>query len=508
MESSKKRIAKNTLFLYGRMILLMVVSLYTSRVVLNALGIIDFGLYNVIGGVVTFVGFLNSSLTSSTQRFLNVEMAKGTSSSVNNVFCQAINTHLIIALIALLLLETIGTWFVINKLTIPTSKMNAAIWVYQCSIGSLLLTILSAPYNAAIIANEKMSIFAVLSILDAILRLSVAFIITLFIDNRLKYYALLILGVAVIMRLTYSTVCTKLFTECRYHLLFDWKIMKNMFSFSGWMIVGCLSDVLAGQGVNMLINIYFGPIFNASRAIAVQVQSAVSQFSNNFMISVNPQIVKQYSSGNKESAYNLVFQSSKLSFYLMMLIVIPLCINTNYILNIWLKEVPEYSGLFVQLILIEYLIRSTYTPIAQINVAYGKVKQYQLSIAVLFIIVFLGTYILYRFNYPIYTTFVLGIICAIIGLFTRLTILYKQNKFPVRQYLYKVSLPLLFVAILVIIPSTIIKSYLSTSTIDTIISMLSTVIISFIIIWFVGLNINEKKAITQKISSYLKKQNK
>ena len=284
--------------------------------------------------------------------------------------------------------------------------------------------------------------------------------------------------------------------------------MKNMFSFSGWMIVGCLSDVLAGQGVNMLINIYFGPIFNASRAIAVQVQSAVSQFSNNFMISVNPQIVKQYSSGNKESAYNLVFQSSKLSFYLMMLIVIPLCINTNYILNIWLKEVPEYSGLFVQLILIEYLIRSTYTPIAQINVAYGKVKQYQLSIAVLFIIVFLGTYILYRFNYPIYTTFVLGIICAIIGLFTRLTILYKQNKFPVRQYLYKVSLPLLFVAILVIIPSTIIKSYLSTSTIDTIISMLSTVIISFIIIWFVGLNINEKKAITQKISSYLKKQNK
>ncbi|MDE7154144.1 MAG: lipopolysaccharide biosynthesis protein [Muribaculaceae bacterium] len=504
-DSNKKRVAKNTIYLYGRMILLMAVSLYTSRVVLNALGIEDFGVYNVVGGVVAMIGFLNSSLITSTQRFLNVEMGHGDAKTLNETFIQAVNAHVIIAIIAAVLLETIGLWFVMNKLVIPEGQLNAALWVFQCSILSFIITIISAPYNAAIIANERMSLFAILSIVDAVMKLAVAFVVGALADNKLKIYALLILATSIIMRFVYSGCCVRLFKECKYHLILKWSQMKQMFSFSGWMIFGCLSDILASQGVNMLINIFFGPIFNAARAIAAQVQGAVSQFSVNFMMSVNPQIVKSYSSGAVKDSFELVFQSSKLSFFLMLMVAMPLIVRMQPILTIWLKEVPDYAALFAQLILVEYLIRSSYTPIAQINYATGNVRLYQFSIACLFIVTFVGSYILYKLGFPVYSTFILAIIVAAIGLLVRLLILRKQSGFPMGEYLRKVTLPLSIVFLLSISASLLINSYLPDSFMSTLAGCLSAVIVSGIFAWTIGLTKTERSFVMSKFALILNK---
>ena len=484
MEDSKKRILRNTLFLYGRMLLIMAASLYTSRVVLNALGIVDFGIFNVVGGVISLVGFLNSSLTTTTQRFLNVEMSIGTKETLNSIFCQAVNAHIIVGIICVFLLQTVGLWFVVNKLVIPDKQFINALWVYECTIGILFVSIISAPYNAAFIANEKMSVFAYLSILDALLRLLIAFII---------------------MRVIYGKICIKLFQECRYRLIWDWSVIRKMFNFSGWMIFGTFSDLLAGQGVNMLINIFFGPILNAARAIAVQVQAAVSQFSSNFMISVNPQIVKSYSAQETEKAYNLVFQSSKLSFILMLIVVIPISIRTQDILTLWLKEVPEEASVFVQLILLEYLIRSSYTPLAQINVAYGRIQLYQLSISILFTFIFIGTFLLYKMGYPVYSTFILSVIIAVIGLFLRLSVLKKQNNFPLGKYLRSISLPLGILLILAYTTSYEINKLFSENFLGLLTSCITSFIICIVLSWKIALNQQERYNISIRLNKILNK---
>lgn len=503
MTPDKQRIAKNTIYLYARMLLLMVVTLYTSRIVLKELGIVDYGVYNVVGGVVAMIGFINASLTSSTQRFLNVEMARGDLASLNHTFIQAVNAHIVIAIITVVILETIGVWFILHKLVIPANQLNNAIWVFQCSVLSFAITIISAPYNAAIIANERMSVFAGTSIMDAILRLVVAFAIGLFPSNRLKYYAILLLCVAIIMRFIYGVICIRLFKECRYRLLVKWKVMKQMFTFSGWMIFGCVSDMFAGQGVNILINMFFGPVFNAARGIAMQVQGAISQLSSNFIISVNPQIVKLYSSGEFKESFKLTFQSSKLSFFLMLILVVPLSIRINEILGWWLIDVPQLAGLFAQLILIEYLIRSSYTPIAQINVASGKVRDYQLSISILFLVTFVGSFVLFKFKFPVYSTFILSIIIAIIGLFVRLFILKRQSSFPMGLYLRTVTLPLILVFLCSIIISSGIDYICPINFGGTIITIISSLIVTGIFAWMIGLNKNEKLIIKSKVKSII-----
>lgn len=505
MATDHKRIAKNTLYLYARMILLMGVSLYTSRVVLSALGVEDFGIYNVVGGVVAMMGFLNASLLTSTQRFLNVEMGKGDAASLNLTFCQAVNAHVIIALVAALILESAGMWFVMTKLVIPPENLSSAIWVFQCSILSFVVTIISAPYNAAIIANERMSLFAGLSILDALLKLSVAFIVSAVSTNRLTLYALLILAATVTMQFLYGGFCTRLFKECRYHLIFHWSQMKQMFSFSGWMVFGSLADVMAGQGVNMLINVFFGPVFNAARAIAVQVQGAVSQFSNNFMISVNPQIVKNYSSGSVTDAFSLVFKSSKMSFFLMLMIVTPLVVRMNSLLGLWLTEVPECTTIFAQLILIEYLIRSSYTPIAQICFASGKVRLYQFSIACLFITTFIVSYILFRNHFPVYSTFIVAVAIAIIGLFVRLIILHKLNGFPMLEYLKKVTAPMAVVMAISLVISFVVGRLLPATLLGTLASCLASLLIALCASWTIGLDTQERIFVTSRVKSLLNK---
>jgi len=500
-ERNKGKIAKNTLMLYCRMILTMVVSLYTSRVVLNALGVTDYGVYNVVGGVVTMLSFFNSSIVSSTQRFLNVGMADNSEYSLTTIFSSSVNVHLIIGVVTVLLLETVGLWFVANKLVIPASQHTAAMWVYQCSIFSFFISIISAPYNAVIIAYERMSAFAILSIVEVILKLGVAFAIMYYAGSRLMLYAALLLCTTLIMRAFYGLYCSKSFKDIRFKIEWRPKLIKKMMSFSGWMIFGCVSDLLATQGVNMMINMFFGPIFNAARAIAVQVQGAVAQFSANFIISVNPQIVKSYASKDYIYAYNLTFTASKVSFFLMMLIIIPLLIRSEQILTLWLTTVPQYTLVFLNIILIEYLIRSSYTPLAQINQAGGNIKAYQLSIAGLFLLNFIVSYILFKVGFPVYSTFIVSAIIAILGLIVRLIVLTVQQQFPTGRYLKDVSFPITIVALVSFVISYVINENLSADIGGMVLAIIISIGISSSLIWLIGLNKAEKQFIINKVTS-------
>lgn len=505
VSNTNSRIAKNTLLLYFRMLFTMAVSLYTSRVVLNTLGVEDFGVYNVVGGIVSMLTFFNSSMSTSTQRFLNYEMGQNNSSGLRDVFVNAVNAHYLIGIITVIGLETVGLWFVYNKLNIPSGQFEAALWVFHCSVLSLFVSIISTPYNAAIIANERMGVYAYYSVVEVLLKLLIVYLLVVIPYNKLIVYGVLTLAVSVIMRLLYNVYCLRNFVECKYKWGWNMQLMKKMFFFSGWMLFGCISDMLSKQGVNVLINIFFGPVFNAARAIAVQVQTAVNSFVANFMTAVRPQIIKNYSAGEYEHMYRLVFSASKLSFYLLFILTTPVLIYTDFILELWLKIVPEYCVIFTRLILIELLISSAYVPIAQINQASGKIRNYQLAISIIFLVSFVMTYILFNIGMPVYSTFILSVILSVIGLFVRVIILKHDNAFPASAYLLKVMLPLIPTAGLSLVLPILIYKYTETSFLIFLFNSVVGVVFSILLIWMFGLDRVEKSFIAEKINSRIHK---
>lgn len=499
---NNQRIAKNTLMLYFRMFLTMMVALYTSRVVLNVLGVEDFGIHNVVGGVVTMMAFFNSSMTTSTQRFLNVEMGKGDNENLGRIFVNAVKAHCIIAVVTLVLIEIVGLWLLYHKLNIPAERFNAALWVFHISVASLFVSIISTPYNAAIIAHERMSVYAYFSILDVSLKLGVVYLLIISPIDKLIAYALLLFVVVVVMQSCYILYCRRHFQECRGWGKSDKGLIKNMFSFTGWMIFGCLADMLGNQGVNLLVNIFFGPVYNAARGISVQVKTAVDSFVLNFLTAVKPQILKTYSSGEWDYMYRLVFSSSRISYYLLLLLSLPILFNTHYILELWLKTVPPYCELFTQLTLVELLIRTIYTPMAQVNQASGKIRNYQVSISLLFLLNFVLSYVIYKIGYPVYSCFIVAIIVAVLGLFVRLIVLRRDNEFHVRDFLKKVILPIIPVTIAsLILPFIYLKFQTNELFWSFIISSAICVLSTSIIVWLFGLNQGEKQMVTNKIKT-------
>lgn len=479
--------------LYIRMALTMLVSLYTSRVVLNALGTTDYGIFNVVGGVVAMLGFFNSSISTSTQRFLNVGMASNEGNNLIRIFSSAINVHIIIAIITVILLETIGLWFLKNKLVIPFGLESTALWVFQCSVITFFISIISAPYNAAIIAYERMSAFAVLSIIDCILKLGVAISIIYYGTNKLRLYATLMMLTAIIMRIAYGLYCRRKLKDISYKYIWDLPLIKKMMSFSGWLIFGCIADLFGTQGVNMLINIYFGPILNTARAIGVQVQGAVSQFYTSFSISVNPQITKSYAEKDYDYSYNLVFGSSKIIFFLMLIITIPIILRSEQILTLWLKNYPPITPIIVNLILIDALIRSLYSPISQTCFASGKLKAYQLSIGILFLLIFFSTYILFDYGASVLSAFIISIIVSFIGLIIRLFIINRINRFPVRRYFTDIILRLSSIGISSFILCHIITNNFPLNIAGLLYETLTSIVLTTILIAILGFNSKEKE---------------
>lgn len=335
--ANNKLIAKNTLMLYFRMILLLVISLYTSRIILKELGVDDYGIYNVVGGIIVILSFLNNAMASGTQRFLNVEMGHKNQTAVNTVFATSQQIHFCVALLVLIIAETVGVWFLNNYMNIPDGRMGAANWVYQFSVISAILGIFTVPYNAVIISHEKMSAFAYISIIEAILKLLVAFIIIWIPFDKLIFYAALILFVGMINCGVYAYYGFKYFEECRHFTLRSNRpMMKQMLSFSGWTVFGNLGYILHTQGIAIVINMFFTVAVNAAQGIANQVNGIVSQFTNNFLVALNPQVVKSYAAGEYYQMHNLIIRGCKMAFCLMSFFVIPLVIEAPIVLKVWL----------------------------------------------------------------------------------------------------------------------------------------------------------------------------
>ena len=498
---NNKRIAKNTLLLYFRMLFMMVVSLYTSRVILNALGVEDFGIYNVVGGVVAMFTVISGSLSAAISRFITYELGKGDQSKLNKIFSASVTIQLLLSLIIVVLIESVGVWFLNAKMTIPADRMSAANWVLQFSIITFVINLISVPYNAAIIAHEKMSAFAYISILEAIGKLAIAFFIMWSPIDKLIYYAILMCAVAVTVRLTYGHYCKKHFTECTYHFHWDKDMLKQMFGFAGWNFIGSSATVLRDQGVNVILNVFCGPIVNAARGVALQVNNAISGFVLNFMMALNPQITKSYATDNKEYMFELIFLGSRYSFYLLLLLSMPILVNTDYILYLWLKNVPNYAVIFVQLTLILAMLESLSNPLITAMLATGNVKKYQIYAGGLNLMNFPLSYLALKLGFSPYATMFIAIMIAIGCLFIRLWLLNDLIKLPSISFVKRVVLNIICVTILSLIIPILMNRYIGENSFLSLIFSICTCFIStIIVIFYCGCNPKERNFIISYIN--------
>ena len=451
--SANKRIAKNTLVLYVRMLFTMGISLFTSRVVLQTLGVEDYGISSVVGGVISMFTFINAAMVSSTQRYLNFELVRGDANQLRSVFSTSLQIHALIALAIIVLSETVGLWFLNEKLVIPEARMTAAMWVYQCSILSCAVSIMSTPYNAVIVAHEKMSAFAYISILDVSLKLLVVYLLVVLPFDKLIILAILNLLVQLFIRYIYTLYCHRHFPESYFQFRFNKTLFKEMFGFAGWSFWGNLAAILYTQGLNMMLNIFFGPIVNAARGIAVQVQSAVQQFVGGFQTALNPQITKNYASNNLPQMHSLMFRSARFSFLLLFFLSLPVLMETNFILTLWLKTVPDDAVIFTQIMICISLIYTTANPCVIANQATGKVKIYQMVVGGILLLILPISYVVLKLGAPAYSVFIVHFCIESLAQFSRMYMLRNLIHLPLWQYMKNIYIPIVStVAIAIILP--------------------------------------------------------
>lgn len=499
--ANNKRIAKNTLMMYIRMLFIMGVTLYTSRVILQVLGIEDYGIYSVVGGIVTMFTFLNGGMMSATQRYLTFELGKGNKEQLNKVFCTALQIHALISFIIVLLSETLGLWFLYEKMVIPHERMGAAMWVFQCSIIVCVVNIMSIPYNAMIIAHEKMSAFAYISVFEVILKLLIVYLLCIISWDKLVVYAILLLLVQITIRIIYSRYCNKNFPESRYKHKFHKGLFREMSSFAGWSFWGNLASILYTQGLNIMLNIFFGPVVNAARGIAVQVQSAVQQFVSNFQVALNPQITKNYAKGNLSQMHSLIFRSARFSFLLLLFITLPILIETEYILSIWLGQVPENTVIFTRLMICVALLHTFSNPCMIANQATGKVKLYQTIVGGTLLLILPVSYIFLSLGAPAYIVFIIHICVEMIAQLVRMILLKKIIRLPLLEYVNNIYLPVLIVTSISIILPIIIYIYLSQGIIRLAIVTTACLLSVLMTSIFIGLTSTERLFLINNIKS-------
>ncbi|MGP9670036.1 hypothetical protein ACT3S9_01750 [Pseudoalteromonas sp. AOP31-A2-14] len=429
-----KRMAKNAGMLYFRMLLTMGVALYTSRVVLQTLGVDDFGIYHVVAGFVTMLGFLHGAMSSATQRFLAFELGKSGEKDMPGIFSMSINIHILIALVVLILGETIGLWFVKTQMTIPPDRMLAAQWVFHISLVSFMITIISVPYNALIIANEKMSVFAWVSIFDVMLKLLIVFMLGWFGFDKLILYALLSLCVVLIIFLIYRAYCHSKFKDSQFKFYWDKTLFKVMMSYTGWNLWGNVAAVMSGQGVNILLNIFFGPAVNAARAIAMQVSAALNSFVQNIQVAVNPQIIKSYAENDIAFMHQLVCYGAKYNFFVLLFLSMPVVINTELVLEAWLGSVPDYAVIFLQLMILNILIDAISAPLITSAQATGRIKLYQIVVGGILLLNVPLSYLLLKIGSEPYIVVLAGVCTSIFALLARLVILKKLIELSVVKF--------------------------------------------------------------------------
>lgn len=497
---NNKRIAKNTLLLYVRMLFTMAVSLFTSRVILNTLGVEDYGINNVVGGIVTMFSVLSGSLSSSISRFITFELGKGNIERLKTIFSTGVNIQLGMSVLIIIIAEAVGIWFLNTKMNIPTDRMVAANWVFQCAILTFVLNLLSVPYNAAIIAHEKMSAFAYISVVEVSLKLIIVYMLMISPFDRLETYAVLLLLVGAVIRFIYGYYCKRHFEECTYHFVFDKPVLKEMTGFAGWNFLGNGAYMLNTQGVNILMNLYFGVAVNAARGIATQVDAALKQFVNNFTTAVNPQITKSYAQGDLDYMHKLVCRSAKFSAFLMMFFAVPIILETNTILTIWLKTVPDYAVIFLQWIIISSFMDTVLAnSLVTSMFATGKIKRYQIIVTTVGCLVFPLSWIAFKLGFEPQVGYILYFIIYTILLFVRLYLLKDMVKLPVvmyiREVLYKLA-PIIVVGFA--IPGILILT-MDAGWLRLILVCLLSVLVTAASEYFIGLSNKEKNFVAEKI---------
>lgn len=503
--ANNKRIAKNTLLLYFRMLLTMAVSLYTSRVVLSTLGVEDYGIYNVVGGVVAMFSVISGSLAAAISRFITYELGKGDKKALEKIFSSAVTIQLTLGIIILILAEAIGVWFLNAKMNIPESRMYAANWVFQLSIITFIINLISVPYNAAIIAHERMSAFAYISILEVSAKLLIVYLLLLSPIDRLIFYAILMTSVALIIRFVYGYYCKRHFEECSYHFIFDATLLKRMFGFAGWNFIGSCSAILRDQGGNIVINLFCGPAVNAARGIAYQVNSAVNGFVSNFMVALNPQITKSYASGDREYMMTLIYQGARLSFYILLMLSLPVIINVDYILELWLKTVPEHTSTFIQLVLIFTMSEAISNPLITAMLATGNIRNYQIVVGGLQMLNLPISYILFKNGCIPETVLIVAICISQCCLVARLYMLRGMIGLSSKKFLNKVYFNVILVSIISSILPILMSYIVPENFINFIFICTLSLLSTSLTILYIGCNSKERQLVFKKTRQFKNK---
>lgn len=501
---SSSRMMKNTILLYFRMALMMCINLYTSRIVLHTLGVEDYGIYNVVGGVVVMFSFLNESMTASTQRFLSFELGRGNHKRLHEVFITSLHIHMLISLIVIALSETVGLWFVMEKMVIPPERMTAALWCYQLSIFTAVLTVMSYPYISAIIAHEKMSSFAYIAILDAILKLLLVYLLLVFSYDRLILYAILYAAEKFMIRMVYNIYCIRHFEACRYSFVFRKSLFKDMGSFAGWSMFGNIAYICYNQGLNILLNLFFGPIVNAAHAVATQAKGVVGNLAENFRLAINPQITKTYATGQLEETHKLIYKGSRLTFCLLLIVCLPLIIETPTVLSIWLKEVPEGSVAFLRLLFVILMIQQYYGHLITAVAATGKIKKYEIVVNGILLTIIPISYLTLRLGGPPLSVFVVYLVMVIISYAAILMIVLPMIHLSFLDYVRYAIKPCAIVLLLSFVVPVSLKLLLSPCLVFSILTIILTVISTSAISFLLGLDAEEKNLILDKIRKVTK----
>lgn len=505
MPADNKKIAKNTIFMYIRMIVNILIGFYTSRVILQVLGVSDFGIYNAVGGIVALFIFLNSAMTEATQRFLSFELGTGNQQKLAHTFSMCLNVHILISVIIVIIGEIIGLWLLYNKMVIPENRMHTAFWVFQFSIFASVFNVTQVPYTACLNAHEDFNIYALFQILKSVATLFFVILLKFMDGDKLWWYALFVLIVQLGFVVANRIYDVRNYNECRYRFVWDKNLFYRLFSYTSWSLAGQMSNTLADQGINLLMNMFFGPAVNAARGIAIQVQNSVSSLVWNFQGASIPQIVKLYAKGERESYIKLVNSSSKVSFFIFYLMVVPICFEMHMLLHIWLGQTTEYMILFSIFVLLNVLTAAFGGTLVFLIQATGKIRNFQLFSTISNLIIFPLTYLLYKMGYSAYISYILIFVSRIlIDLYT-FHLARKLADYPMQSYYTNVILPEMVVSVAGIIVPFFLYVSIDESIVRLILTFTISILLNTIFILYLGFNRNERKWIYGIVENFIKK---
>lgn len=488
------------------MLVVMVVTFYTSRVILQVLGASDYGIYNVVGGVVTIMAFLNGALSASTSRFLTYELGKGDLGKLKNTFSASLTLHIGVALIVLLVGETIGLWFLYEKLVIPENRFNAAFWVYQFSIITTMVNFTQVPYNASLIAHENMSVYAYVGLYEATTKLAIVYLIYLSPIDKLIFYALLLMLNTCAIQFFYRIYTSRIYEECHLRLVKDRQLYKTLLSYSGWDMFGGLAVVCQGQGVNILLNMFFGPVANAARAIATQVQGGVQMFVQNFLVAVRPQVVKSYAEDNVGRMFSLTFSAAKFAYILMLALILPICFEIDFILQLWLgKLAPAETKSFIVIILITYLMETYHMASLMSYHAIGKIKLGNIVGGSLMISTLPLSYIVLKMGAPAFSVFIVIFVVNLTQMFWGWMIVHRYERFSYTNLIKQVYVPTMLITGVGIVAPLLIKDLMLQGWQRFVVLIIVTEIFILIPSYFIALNKSERNKLRNLLMNKISK---